>query len=183
ACGYRWRRPRSFDRLPATCHRTPWRNQRACASCSRSREHIPEDGLVTERATHSPVDLIVLVPFPGHEHDIFRRTALHGGADRNRPVVLHQRYVRADKSGKNVRDDLRRLLGARIVVRDNRLVGQLARDSSHHGTLTRITVPATSEDNTQSSATMGARGGERLDQSIGRVRIIDNGERYSVGAA
>ena len=72
-------------------------------------------------------------------------------------------------------DDGQRILRARVVGRDDHLVGEGGGDAAHLGTLLAVSITTTSEDHDHAALGGNAAAGlERPREPVGRVRVVDD---------
>ena len=81
--------------------------------------------------------------------------------------------VRARAGGEHGGADRRRVLAARIVVGDDRDVGERARDRAHQRPLAAIAVAAGAEHHVQPPVVCGRSARQQPLQRVGRVRVVD----------
>src|ERR1035438_4502058 len=114
-----------------------------CASCG-----YPEITLrfaaVAEAAPRRAVDLVILVTLAGDQHDVACAGLLEGRADGFAAVMDDARGMHPDAAADGAGDGLG-ILGARVVVGHDDLVGQFIGDAAHGGPLAGIAVAAAAE--------------------------------------
>src|SRR5205823_4177921 len=78
-----------------------------------------------------------------------------------------------ERSLRYLRGYCRRILGARVVGRDDRAVGQRAGDPAHERPLLAVAVSSGTEDDGEPAAELACCAQDVLER-IGRVRVVDD---------
>ena len=119
-------------------------------------------------------DLVILVPLAGDQQHVARLQCLDRRGDGRLAVAD---LPRARRRGEDFGADRGGVLGARIVVGDDRLVGQLAGDGAHLRTLALVAVAAAAEDHDEPVLRIGTQRLQRRPQRIGGVGIVHEHRR------
>ena len=84
-------------------------------------------------------------------------------------------------AGFDLRDDLQRILAARVVGGDDRIIRKPADDGAHDRALRGVAIAARAEHRDQPAAALRRGRPQRLQhllERVGRVRIVDHHERF-----
>src|SRR5215218_2917826 len=153
--------------------RTPAASATSSGDQSRT-QRLTRDGDVVERQLAPARELLaLLVALARDDDDVARPGERDGALDRG--VAVDDRLGGATvlDPGEDLVDDRRRVLGARVVRRDDRLVGQARGDLAHLRALAAVAVAAAAEDAEQAAGRQRARRREHVLQRVGRVRVVD----------
>ena len=118
-------------------------------------------------------DLVRLVALAGQEHGVPGRGGVQGAVDGPPPVHDLDRLAPRDARG-HLGDDLRRVLGARVVRGDDGEVGVAGHGRAHRGTLGRVPVSAGAEDHDQAARHQRPHGAEDLIEGVRGVGEVDH---------
>ena len=124
---------------------------------ARDRQRVRDHLLVAERPALAAVDLVVLVALARDQHHVGRLRIGERIADGARAIELDAKRLAGGNARGDVRGDALRRLGARIVVGDHDVVGELGRDGAHDRALARVAIAAATEDHRKPAGAMRAR--------------------------
>ena len=112
------------------------------------------------------------MPLAGDHDDVTRRRERHRAVDGAAAVGVDL-HARA-RSLQDVLDDRERLLAARVVGRDDDVVGPLHGDRAHHGPLAAVAVAPGAEHADDPAVAEPAGRLEHGVERVGRVRVVDD---------
>ena len=145
---------------------------------------LARDFRIVEGMRHALDRLAGLVALAGDQQQVVlaaerRHALLDGGV----PAVAH--FDPVLPVGRNAAHDLgadrRRLLAARIVVGDEREVGEARGDLAHHRPLAAIAIAAAAEHHDQLAAGEGPQGRQHGLERLGLVGVVDIDRRRPSG--
>src|SRR5215472_17074997 len=147
--------PPAQNARPRDQLRERWRYEQASRSLTRppvegarrssTAHHQVHDVSFIEGKMGGAAHLISLVSFSREQHHITPVSKLDG--PHHRLLAILDSFVGPGYALLDIIENPLRILGARVVARQDRNIGQSVRDRSHLRSLTTITVAACSEDN------------------------------------